>query len=142
MQSDAKDEGETGTLEELEGAVKETLDHNGVLGKIKAQIRAAVYDVLQGPSDGVLHPPMANDNLLINELIRDYMVYNRYDNALSVFLAESGQPNDRALDRTFLRDELGVTEDRTATEKMPLLYGIIDMLKRWRAGDRENGVQE
>lgn len=71
------------------------------------QVRAEIFHTLEGRRDAaVLHPPLCNDNLLINELIREYMSYNGYDSALSVFLAESGQPNDKNLNRTFLRGEV------------------------------------
>lgn len=75
---------------------------------ILGQVRAEVFHTLEeGPRRrGVLHPRLSNDNLLINELVRDYLSYNGYGNALSVFMAESGQPNDRTLDRDFLRDEV------------------------------------
>lgn len=69
-------------------------------------MRAEIFHTLEGPQDNVLPPPLSNDNLLINELVRDYLSYNGYSNALSVFLSESGQPNDRALDRAFIRDEV------------------------------------
>lgn len=70
------------------------------------QVRAEVYHLLEGGEDDMPHPPLCNDNLLMNELIRDYLKYNGYSNALNVFLAESGQPNDKALSRPFLRDEV------------------------------------
>ncbi|CAM9472200.1 unnamed protein product, partial [Sphacelaria rigidula] len=71
------------------------------------QVRAEVFRSLEGtPETRALNPPISNENLLINELVRDYLSYNGYGNALSVFMAESGQPSDRALDRDFLRDEV------------------------------------
>ncbi|CAM9925684.1 unnamed protein product, partial [Choristocarpus tenellus] len=122
-----------GTLDDLKGAIVDTLEHNKTLGKLRARMRAEVFKILEGPPDGVLHPPLSNENLFINELIRDYLKYNHYDHSLSVFLAESGQPNDRALDRGFMRTELGVTENKASAEKgLPLLYGVVDMLRRWR----------
>lgn len=73
---------------------------------IARQVRAEVFHTLEGPQEGLLPPPLSNENLLINELVREYLSYNGYANALGVFLAESGQPSDRSLDRTFLRDEV------------------------------------
>lgn len=69
-------------------------------------MRAEIFHTLEGPQEGVVPPPLSNDNLLINELVRDYLSYNGYVNALGVFMAESGQPNDGALDRGFIRDEV------------------------------------
>lgn len=72
------------------------------------QVRAEIFHTLEGPQENVLPPPLSNDNLLINELVRDYLNHNGYSNTLSVFLAESGQPSDRALDRAFIRDEVRI----------------------------------
>lgn len=71
-------------------------------------MRAEVFHTLEGPQDGLLSSPLSNENLLINELVREYLRYNGYTNALGVFLAESGQPSDRALDRGFIKDEVRV----------------------------------
>lgn len=71
-------------------------------------MRAEVFHTLEGPQEGLLPPPLSNENLLINELVRDYLSFNGYANALGVFMAESGQPSDRSLDRAFLRDEVTI----------------------------------
>ncbi len=39
-------------MEELKGLVVQTLQSSGVLGKIKSQLRASVFDVLQGKDRG------------------------------------------------------------------------------------------
>lgn len=70
------------------------------------KVRAEVFHTLEGPQEGLLPPPLSNENLLINELVRDYLSYNGYANALGVFMAESGQPSDRSLDRAFIREEV------------------------------------
>lgn len=44
----------------------------------------------------------SNENLLINELIREYLIFNGYRETLSVFLPEAGQPAVRPFDRQFL----------------------------------------
>lgn len=85
------------------------------------KVRAEVFHTLEGPQEGLLPPPLSNENLLINELVRDYLSFNGYANALGVFLAESGQPNDRSLDRAFLRDEVGI--DLTGETRM--VHGAI-----------------
>lgn len=51
-----------------------------------------------------------NENLIINELIREYLIYNGYTDTLSVFLPETGQPQTRPFDRDFLLQQLGVSE--------------------------------
>lgn len=70
------------------------------------QVRAEVFHTLEGPKEGTRPATLSNESLLINELVREYLTYSGYHNALSVFMAESGQPQDRALDRAFIRDEV------------------------------------
>lgn len=109
------------TTEELKAVLKNTLEKRGVLGQIKARVRAEVFNALDDETDP--RPPLSNENMLINELIREYLEYNKYKYTASVLMAESGQP-ETPLDRQFLVNELNITEDRT-TAQMPLLYGIL-----------------
>ena len=43
---------------------------------------------------------MSHENLIINELIREYLDYNQYKHTLSVLLPETGQPAER-IERSF-----------------------------------------
>jgi hypothetical protein len=47
-------------------------------------------------------PEPSDDTLVINELIREYLIFNGYRDTLSVFLPESGHPQTRPFDRQFL----------------------------------------
>ncbi|XP_041838992.1 lisH domain-containing protein FOPNL isoform X2 [Melanotaenia boesemani] len=107
------------TITELKCAVKETLETRGVLGQLKARIRAEVFSALDDQREP--RPPLTHENLLINELIREYLEFNKYRYTASVLTAESGQPKD-PLDRQFLADELKVSEDASSK---PLLYGLV-----------------
>lgn len=53
--------------------------------------------------------------MLINELIRDYLAFNKYRSTLSVLMAETGQPS-APLDRGFLAEQAGVVEDRNSRQ--------------------------
>lgn len=55
-------------------------------------------------------PEPCNENLIINELIREYLIYNGYRDTLSVFVPETGQPRTRPFDRDFLVQQLGMTD--------------------------------
>jgi FOP N terminal dimerisation domain len=55
-------------------------------------------------------PQPSDENLLINELIREYLIYNGYRDTLSVFIPETGQPQQRPFDRTFLSQQLRISE--------------------------------
>ena len=68
-------------------------------------------------------PILSNENMLINELIRDYLEFNKYKYTNTVLLAESGQPKD-PIDRSFLAAELNITET-ASSEKLPILYGLV-----------------
>ncbi|NXV76451.1 FOPNL protein, partial [Atlantisia rogersi] len=106
--------------------LRDTLEKRGALGQIKARIRAEVFNALDDQSEP--RPPLSHENLLINELIREYLEYNKYRYTASVLTAESGQPAV-PLDRQFLAKELNVVEDANA-KSVPLLYGIISHFLR------------
>ncbi|RXN01991.1 Myosin-11, partial [Acipenser ruthenus] len=78
------------------------------LGQLKARIRAEVFNALDDQSES--RPPLSHQNLLINELIREYLEFNKYRYTASVLTAESGQP-EVPLDRQFMANELNVVED-------------------------------
>ncbi|NXK44013.1 FOPNL protein, partial [Chauna torquata] len=114
--------------------LKDTLEKRGALGQIKARIRAEVFNALDDQSEP--RPPLSHENLLINELIREYLEYNKYKYTASVLTAEAGQP-EVPLDRQFLVKELNVVEDANG-KSIPLLYGIISHFLR---GGKEESNQ-
>ena len=63
--------------------VRETLENRGVLGQLRARIRAEVFSALDDPTDSV--PEISRENMIINELIREYLDYNHYKYSSSVF---------------------------------------------------------
>uniref|UniRef100_A0A668S114 Centrosomal protein 20 n=2 Tax=Oreochromis aureus TaxID=47969 RepID=A0A668S114_OREAU len=109
------------TITELKCALRETLESRGVLGQLKARIRAEVFSALDDQREP--RPPLSHENLIINELIREYLEFNKYRYTASVLTAESGQP-EVPLDRQFLANELKVTED-PSSKSVPLLYGLV-----------------
>ncbi|XP_071770040.1 centrosomal protein 20 [Centroberyx gerrardi] len=109
------------TITELKCAVRETLESRGVLSQLKARIRAEVFSALDDQTEP--RPPLSHENLLINELIREYLEFNKYRYTASVLTAESGQP-EVPLDRQFLANELKVAED-AGSKSVPLLYGLV-----------------
>ncbi|XP_026070090.1 lisH domain-containing protein FOPNL-like [Carassius auratus] len=110
------------TIRELKTALRETLEARGVLGQLKARIRAEVFRALDDESPTRV-PPLSHENLLINELIREYLEFNKYRYTASVLTAEAGQP-EVPLDREFVASELNVAEDSRA-KAVPLLYGLL-----------------
>ena len=65
--------------------MKETLEARGVLGQLKARIRAEVFSALDDQREP--RPPLSHENLLINELIREYLEFNKYRYTASVLTA-------------------------------------------------------
>ncbi|XP_035573375.1 centrosomal protein 20 isoform X2 [Canis lupus familiaris] len=96
------------TVAELKAVLKDTLEKRGVLGHLKARIRAEVFNALDDESEP--RPPLSHENLIINELIREYLEFNKYKYTASVLMSESGQPVV-PLDRPFLIRELNAFEE-------------------------------
>nr|CCA23819.1 PREDICTED: similar to predicted protein putative [Albugo laibachii Nc14] len=117
------------SLSELKEVLKDTLESRGALGQIKARIRAEIFSALDDQS--IPKPELSNENLILNELIREYLEYNGYRHALSVFLPESGQPLEKPFPRSFISSELGVRDDAQFTQ-VPLLYNILLILQQRR----------
>lgn len=63
--------------------VRDTLETRGALAQIKARLRAEVFSALDDQTES--RPPLSNENLLINELIREYLQFNNYKYTASVF---------------------------------------------------------
>ena len=61
-------------INELKNALKESLEEKGVLGNVRALMREAIYEVIE--TDDKPKPKLSDENLLINELLIEYMKYN------------------------------------------------------------------
>lgn len=61
------------------------MEKRGVLGHLKARIRAEVFNALDDESES--RPSLSHENLLINELIREYLEFNKYKYTASVLIA-------------------------------------------------------
>ena len=115
------------TLGELSQALKETLQYKGVLHDLKASLRAEVFSCLE--AEEIVPPTLPNENLLINEIILEYLQFNGYNHAASVLSAESGQP-DQGLGMMLVKEELGVSQTSSRGSSLPIIYGIVEKLKR------------
>uniref|UniRef100_A0A4W2CC36 Centrosomal protein 20 n=1 Tax=Bos indicus x Bos taurus TaxID=30522 RepID=A0A4W2CC36_BOBOX len=122
------------TVAELKAVLKDTLEKRGVLGHLKARIRAEVFNALDDESEP--RPSLSHENFLINELIREYLEFNKYKYTASVLIAESGQPVV-PLDRQFLIHELNAFED-SKDNTIPLLYGILAHFLHGTKDDNQN----
>lgn len=108
------------TIDDMKTVLKEALEERGVLSELRAKLRAEIFNSLNDkPYD---RPKLSNENLIINELIREYLIFNNYTHALSVFLPEAGQPDRPPFDRSYITKKLNIQEDNKSRE-LPLLYG-------------------
>lgn len=65
--------------------MRETLETRGVLGQLKARVRAEVFSALEDQREP--RPPLSHENLIINELILEYLEFNKYRHTASVLTA-------------------------------------------------------
>ena len=56
----------------------------GITNEVKAKLRAEIFSILEDNS--YEKPKLSQENLLINDLIREYMDFNHYNYSKSVFL--------------------------------------------------------
>eukprot|EP00933_Yihiella_yeosuensis_P042594 TRINITY_DN37213_c0_g1_i1.p1 TRINITY_DN37213_c0_g1~~TRINITY_DN37213_c0_g1_i1.p1 ORF type:complete len:180 (+),score=52.11 TRINITY_DN37213_c0_g1_i1:82-621(+) len=112
----------TASMDELKQALVQTLEARGALGQVKAKVRAEIFSALD--DEQVQRPQLPRENVIINELIREYLEYNGYHHSLSVLLPESGHPEERQFDRRFLAAELKLQEDERSRSQ-PLLYSLV-----------------
>ncbi|CAG5128165.1 unnamed protein product [Candidula unifasciata] len=121
---------------DLKEVLKEILENRGSLAEIKARLRAEVFTALDEPAE--LKPTLSSDNLLIFELIREFLEYNRCKYSASVLVSEIGLPKV-PLDRDFVRHELNIVED-APSKTVPLLYSLVSSYKDSNM-DRWNKIQ-
>lgn len=97
-------------------ALLHTLAAKGSLGQIKARIRSEIFSALDSADDTAPKAPLSNTNLLINELVREYLEFNQYRYTLNVFLPESNQPEVSPFERGFIAKELHVQENQHSVQ--------------------------
>lgn len=123
------------TTNELKEILKDSLEKKGTLNGIRARIRAEIFNTLNDrPTES---QKLSQENMIINELIREYMEFNGYSYSLSVFLPESGQPEQKPFNRDFITRKLKVVEDESSKE-IPLLYSLAYGSKRSITNEPEN----
>ena len=119
------------TIGDLNDAVVASLKESGKLGQITAQIRAEVYKILAEDEKNRDKIPLCKENFIINELIREYMQFNGYTNSLSVFLHETGQPEE-PMNRDFLAHSLEVVPHK----QIPILYTLTTPQSKTQSDER------
>ncbi|KAL9642065.1 hypothetical protein ABK040_004114 [Willaertia magna] len=126
------------SLEQLKDALKENLEKRGVLNKIRANLRAEIFNTFEeenqeaNPLFKKSKPVPSDIQFLINELILEYLEYNHFQYSKSVLLKESNQQEER-IERKLLVNELNIKkmyhEDGDNNQPIPLLYHIVHKLR-------------
>jgi lisH domain-containing protein FOPNL len=109
------------TLNEMKEVLKEHLEKNGTLNEIRSKLRSDIFNTLN--NSGKNQQGLSNQNLIINELIREYLAFNNYNYTNSVLIPEAGQP-EKPLDRKIVSSQLNLVES-AETRQIPLLYSIF-----------------
>ena len=88
-------------------------------------MRKSIFDAID--IDNYAKPKIPEENLIINEMIKEYLKYNNYNYSNQVFQSETGQP-ENPFNRDYIEKELNINTDKTQNEK-PLLYFLLKGLK-------------
>ncbi|KNC47467.1 uncharacterized protein AMSG_02484 [Thecamonas trahens ATCC 50062] len=118
------------SLEALKDALRSSLEASGALEEARAGMRAQVYEALvggeggDGGAGGAGAVPVSQANLILNELIAEYLAYNGYHHTLSVFAPESALPHDRIAPQV-LRSQLRLPLAHPEAANLPILYQAL-----------------
>ena len=115
--------------EKLKSSLKESLINKGILNEIKAHMRQEIYNILDNDNDNDINqkPKLTKENIIINELIKEYFNFNGYKFSSNVLQSEVGQTNNN-LNRNDIIRELNIIENENNKNK-PILYNILSGLQ-------------
>lgn len=111
------------SVAELKDALREALERRGVLDQLRANVRSEVFRAMEDTEEAP--PELTGENMLINELIREYLAFNNYKHTLAVFSPEVGLPAE-PLRRQYVAQQTRLpvqVGNRRGTE-LPLLYAL------------------
>ncbi len=116
---------------DIKSELRQAILSSGKLEHVKAQLRAIIFESFHAaiPDEAKVTAPVPPENLIINELIRDYLTFNGLEHTLAVFTAEASLPQ-AAVPRGILAREMGLVG---APAALPVLYAVVEQTK-----DRDN----
>ena len=129
------------SLEALKDALRTSLEQTGSLQEAKARLRADVFAALNGEG-GVVGAnaqtvQASPHNMVLNELIAEYLAYNGYYHTLSVFVPETGSPSDR-IPPEVLRSQLKLPSPHPEASSLPILYQTLALMQEPLPADRNH----
>ncbi|KAG8444534.1 hypothetical protein GDO86_009626 [Hymenochirus boettgeri] len=126
---------------ELRDLLIQTLEHNGILNKIKAELRASVFLALEEQDKTQNKAPLVNESLknflytrdgrLVASLFTEFLQFFNLDFTLAVFQPEASLGNKHE-DRNHIAKELGIVESE-GVKCGPL---VLDLLRRYHQKDK------
>ena len=128
-----------GPVDELKELVKISLQQSGALGSIKAQLRAAVFKVVNqegssspAPKESVLS---TSEGALAVDLVREFLEWHQLQSSLAVLVPEAQLDGDAFPGRSSLAERL----DLANSSPRPLLVELLAAhMKRGSAPGSEN----
>ena len=114
---------------DLHQQITESLKEKGFLDKMNAEVRTEILRVLKGEKEKKKPPTdLSTDNFVINELVKEYLEWNHYNQTSDVMSLETGQPKNR-ITRAELENTLNI-ECGENSSKIPLIYSLISNIRK------------
>jgi lisH domain-containing protein FOPNL len=115
------------SVADLKDALRDALERSGKLNDLRSQIRQSVFSAMEDPED--TRPQVCGENIIINELIREYLSFNNYRHTLAVFAPEVGLPSE-PLRRNYIAQQTSLPEKigssgTAGAPDLPLLYALL-----------------
>lgn len=147
MPSTSKDKFSSGLLaggknvEELKSLVLQTLETNGVLGQIRAQLRLNVYKAIDCDEESIRGAPKLSVKLLkspvgklMAEIVAEFFDFYQFRHSLSVFLPESHLGKERR-SRAEVAFDAGLVRVKSDTSILEQLVGLASSAGVPKGGD-------
>ncbi|XP_026477456.1 lisH domain-containing protein FOPNL [Ctenocephalides felis] len=123
------------TEEQLLEAIKQSLENEGHMPKLRAEIRSKIIMMLSAEPNTQNTPSMSDEVLLINELIREYFNWMGYEYTTMTLTAEA-KMNDTPPSHSSLIKWLGIDYDtkkksnnndipEAVLKDLPLLFVLL-----------------
>ena len=124
-------------MDELKNLVIQTLETNGILGQLRAQLRSCVFKVIDNQdqveksagSGFHWENPMAKKVMstasghICAELVKDFLEFYKLDYTLSIYLPEVNLNTQQVMTKEELSSKIGL---ENAEQKKPLLMQLLE----------------
>lgn len=131
-------------VEDIKKLVVHTLETNGVLGQIRAELRANVYKVIdedethnptKRPPAKLMNSPMGS---LMAEIVAEFFEFYEFRHSLSVFMPESNLGRNERRSRDQVALDAGL-DPRTARAELSILEQLVGLATAPAEGLRKGG---